>query len=568
MGEGRGDGPGLRLWRISWLLFLIGQGVLASAWWWLAPGGFGPGHPRFWLNRVAAPTIAVAAIATLWALRGERWGPLRLLLPAWPAAWAGMAMALCVEFPARMAGLGLVPLVVAVGMGLAAAASRPLWDSCRGRRAWRRLLLAAGTATWVAAALLLCLMSPLPVTGPLLSLFGIVVAMGLAAIRPWRTGTSDRRRPGALVAVVGGSALAGAALAAALGPPPANTHPLDVAIATVDPFDASNRRIPTGSVPLVPGATIQRSDGSLLARFGPVAIRVQPLLRFLSGSPDGAPVVLVPAGERAGPLPRLRDGWRTGERSYRLSYEFRGQGPATLLAMWEPVTGAIILDAACRLERPVYSHLNGFCDVEVEGHRRLSLGFSPCPGTPIEVQHFGYPAGRPARFAFVSADRTFRVVEAASGEKGPFRTLARGRLRPEDVLTITFHDRGRPIARLSLDDFAAQADTSLSPTAGWGVPVNAIEFSLAEDRPASPAAIFVTLAGTSVGRGWDCVGHRAGTYRNRLRLEPVDGAASEHPPEASSSGPHQGTGLRQEAVREGLLSPLRELPRWSHSRTR
>jgi hypothetical protein len=44
------------------------------------------------------------------------------------------------------------------------------------------------------------------------------------------------------------------------------------------------------------------------------------------------------------------------------------------------------------------------------------------------VTRFDYPIGRPARFAFVERDRTFRVVEASTGEKGPFRTLARGRL--------------------------------------------------------------------------------------------------------------------------------------------
>jgi hypothetical protein len=194
----------------------------------------------------------------------------------------------------------------------------------------------------------------------------------------------------------------------------------------------------------------------------------------------------------------------------------------------EAAGGAIAVDAATRLDRPVYSHLNAFCDVEVRGHRRLFLEFSPCPGTLIEVQAFDYPVGRPSRFAFVSADWTFSVVEATSGEKGPFRTLARGRLEPEQALTITFHDGDRAVARLSLDDFAAQADTTLSPTAGWGVPVNAIEFSLAGDGPTSPASIFVTLAGTSVGRGWDCVGHKAGTYRNRLRLEPVAADSRRH----------------------------------------
>jgi hypothetical protein len=461
--EGRGDPLGLRLWRISWLIFLIGQGVLATAWWWLAPGGFGPGHPRFWLNRVAAPTVAIGVIATLWALRRERWRPLRLLLAAWPAAWAAMALVLRSLFPITMTGLWLMPFVMAAGMGF-------------------------------------------------------------AAIRPWRTGTIGRRWLGGLAATVCGSALAGAATAAALRPPAADTHLLNVSIATEGPADTPRGRIQPGSLQLDAGATIQTSDGSLMARVRPITIQVKPLLTFLSRSPDGSPVVLVPERERAGPEPRLRDGWRIGERSCCLAYHFPGQGPATLRAAGEPDSGAIALEAATRLDGPVFSHLNSFCDVEIRGHRRLALEFSPCPGALIEVRHFGYPAGRPVRFAFVSADRTFRVVEASSGEKGPFRTLARGRLEPEQALTITIHDDGRAVARISLDDFSAQADTSLSPTAGWGVPVNAIEFSLADVTPSSPASVFVTLAGTSVGRGWDCVGHRAGTYRNRMRLEPVRGA--------------------------------------------
>jgi hypothetical protein len=74
---------------------------------------------------------------------------------------------------------------------------------------------------------------------------------------------------------------------------------------------------------------------------------------------------------------------------------------------------------------------------------------------------------------------------------------------------------------MTLADWSAEADTTLSPTAGWGVPVNAIEFSLVSDQPSAPASIFVTLAGTSVGRGWDCVGHNPGTYRNRILLEAV-----------------------------------------------
>src|SRR5262249_27273192 len=97
----------------------------------------------------------------------ERWRALRLLLAAWPAAWAAMAFVLGSAFPVTMAGLWHMPFAIAVGMGL-------------------------------------------------------------AAIRPWRTGTIGRRRLGGLAATVGGSALAGAAMAAALRPPAADTHPLNL----------------------------------------------------------------------------------------------------------------------------------------------------------------------------------------------------------------------------------------------------------------------------------------------------------------------------------------------------
>jgi hypothetical protein len=136
------------------------------------------------------------------------------------------------------------------------------------------------------------------------------------------------------------------------------------------------------------------------------------------------------------------------------------------------------------------------------------------------------PIGRPARFAFVQRDRTFRVVEASTGEKGPFHTLARGYFAADDSLAINLFDQGRAVGSITLADWAFQADTTLSPTAGWGVPVNAVEFSLSAGAPTSPASIFITLAGTSVGRGLDCVGHRPGTYRNRIRCEP-DGTTTQ-----------------------------------------
>jgi hypothetical protein len=102
------------------------------------------------------------------------------------------------------------------------------------------------------------------------------------------------------------------------------------------------------------------------------------------------------------------------------------------------------------------------------------------------------------------------------------------RVSPSDRIGIWEHHvraRWQPLVHRPLDtqvvleDWSAQVDRALSRSADWGVPVNAIEFRLAGDRPGSPAGIYVTLAGTSVGRGWDAVVHAAGICGNRIRIE-------------------------------------------------
>jgi hypothetical protein len=169
----------------------------------------------------------------------------------------------------------------------------------------------------------------------------------------------------------------------------------------------------------------------------------------------------------------------------------------------------------------------------VRGHERLGVAFSPCPEVVVEVKPADYPTGRPMRLAYLGADGSFRVVEATTGEKGPFRTLATGPLRRGEPLGVTLYDGETPAAKIVLEDWSAQAATQLSPTAGWGLPVNAIEFVREGDAPGSLAVFYVTLAGTSVGRGWDSVGHGEGMYRNRIRIEPASGevaAGSGSPP--------------------------------------
>ena len=403
----------------------------------------------------------VVALAALWALHRERIEALRLLLPVFPAAWLAMGVMARVLFPISLAWKWLVPAGAAAAMALSIMFLRRRManrtdDSVRGRAA----------------------------------LYGSITL----------------------------SVLAGVTLVGTQRVPAPSTHPLNPLLPSLA-RSSSGSVVQPGAVHLEGRVLVQSFDGSVVVPLGKLTLMLEPILLFPARSPDGCPTVLVGPLERAGPEPRFRDGCHDGQRSCSLVFDVPGQGPALLDVRAGRDGHAVNVEAVSRLERPVYSHLNSFCDVTVHGHRRLALEFSPCPGAAIEVRPFDYPVGRPARFAFLDEHEIFRVVEAETGEKGPYRLLASGRLERGEPLSITMLDQGTPAGRITLEDWTRQLDTSLSPTAGWGVPVNAIEFSLSGDAPQSSASIFVTLAGTSVGRGWDCVGHAAGTYRNRIRFE-------------------------------------------------
>ncbi len=443
--------------RLFWLTALVGHLIAAVLWWWLEPGGFPWGHPRFWSNRVLPGLALLWGSGALASLHREDRRRLLIWLPAMPAAWLAAAITGRLVFPITFASIWLAPLGVALVMAA--------FLTGIGRR-----------------------LQPRP-TGAILAVVGVGIAIGCAAV------LSER-------------------------PPPPATHPLLADLTYVGQPAAASSPATAPTIDLGPEMRVYTSEGSVNVRVAPLTLTVTPLLRFISRSADGCWTILARPGDREGPEPRLRGVSKLDDDTWFLNYDFPGQGPATLHLAHDPRRKSISIDAATRLDRPVFSHLNSFCDLEVRGHRRLALQFSPCGATRIEVLRFDYPFGRPARFAFVDAARRFRVVEASSGEKGPFRILAEGRLEPSSSLEITLCDEDRAIGRLTLLDWSAQASTQLSPTAGWGVPENAIEFSLNGNEPTSPASLFITLAATSVGRGWDSVGHAAGTYRNRIVIEP------------------------------------------------
>jgi len=197
----------------------------------------------------------------------------------------------------------------------------------------------------------------------------------------------------------------------------------------------------------------------------------------------------------------------------------RGPTPATACTEREqPAPGQLALDVRCRVAEATWSHLNHWTTFEVNGHSDLAVSFSPMPDVVVPVEPFDYPVGRPATFAWLGDDGRLRLSRARSAEKGPFEELGSGPLGPDEPLVVTLHDAGQPVLEIELADFAAQASTALSPTAGWGVAQNAIEFVRLYERSDAPATFWVTLAGTSVGRGFQSVGHAPGVYRNRVSV--------------------------------------------------
>lgn len=268
-------------------------------------------------------------------------------------------------------------------------------------------------------------------------------------------------------------------------------------------------------ISLSPRVGVRPDSAEILIQAGSAQLFIQPTLRFFSRSSDRGWTLFSKEADREGPpvhTTRIKHDGNSVELGYQQDYE-------TSLRVNLSEDSELAVEGISHLSAPIYSHLNTFTELNLTGHRKLSVEFSACPGHRIDFVYNDYPHGKPARFAYLHRDGSFRVVQASSAEKGPFHELAIGRLAQGEALAMTFFDDGNPLFRVNLEDWSAQAGVQDSPTAGYGVPVNAIEFSLQETGESSAASVFVTLAATGVGRGFQSVGHAAGTYRNRLTVE-------------------------------------------------
>jgi hypothetical protein len=385
----------------------------------------------------------------------------------------------------------------------------------RGRLRAARGMLVVLAAMWLTAGVYGRFVFPVSFGMKWLALIGMG---GIIALATRDEALETARLPVALtIACIAGGIAMGAWLIRAERAPDPATHPLAIATPATLPAVDEVARSRT-----LRGADVKTDGGVIVMQRGRYVFYLQPLLDFVSRSEDRCWTCLTPPAART-PVVRTLSGFETVDDGVNLAYGDLGRSWLSVRDTAD--AGFITLDAICILDAPVFSHLNSYAHFELAGHQDLAVTFSPCPDQRIAVTHSEYPTGAPARFAYFeesSGGGRLVVCEAASGEKGPFSILAQGKMARSEPLTITLIDQGMKILRVTLYDWTAQASTALSPTAGWRVPENAIEFSRDRDEASSTALFFVTLAGTSVGRGWDSVGHAAGTYRNRMKVEWVD----------------------------------------------
>lgn len=388
-------------------------------------------------------------------------------------------------------------------VALLAAAAAGAVAALAGRR--RPLLVAAAAIgpLWLAAAAAGRALFPVS----LQALFLLPLSLGAAVSLAWLAVRRRARRftwPwSALCALAGAAGAAlGVALAVAQRAPLADTRPAAQSLPSI-PLTPQ----PPPSVAVGP-ARIDLWRAAVGVPCGSRQLEIEPLLRFFTRSPDR----FWARGPRQRPnlvpvaLQRRGDG---------LEIKYSGTLERFLAAA--PSGRGLTVEAFAALEEPLYSHLNAFATLRLRGAERPSIAFSPAPERPVEILEAEHPSGSPQRQAWLEPSGIFRVTQASDAEKGPFQTLAEGTLSRGDPLAVVLLDGGVPLCRVTFEDWAAQAGLAISPTAGWGAPVNAVEFSLSGGE----ALIQLTLAGTSVGRGTDTAGHAAGVYRNRVRVEPV-----------------------------------------------
>jgi len=303
-----------------------------------------------------------------------------------------------------------------------------------------------------------------------------------------------------LVALFGGWSFPGTQRA----PEPA-TNPTGASFGAA-PSGPSDQKV----IKLTREAQIRPGESRVVFKHDKVILTAQPLLDFANRSPDRCWTALAPEGESKPTnrimVSKIHDG-------AKWSFYYKDED-ASVMEVSANKDGSVLLDGRSRLQHAVFAHNASSGELTVSGHKKLTVAFSP-----LGDRRFDVPvATAAARFGYVDESDTFHLVQAADRARGPFSELGAGKLKHGDPLVLTIYDEDKVSFRVTLEDWSAQVSTQLSPTAGYGLPVNSITMARGGDSEATPVLFSFTLADTSVGRGTASIGHTPGVYRDRVTV--------------------------------------------------
>jgi hypothetical protein len=182
----------------------------------------------------------------------------------------------------------------------------------------------------------------------------------------------------------------------------------------------------------------------------------------------------------------------------------------------EDRSAEIQITTIIRLTRQIDTHQSIYCGLEWLGKEPITLSIGPEQPYNLVPTASDYPFGAPATFMTVTNDRVV-LLKTSSAEKGPFKTLASF---PKENPVFRIMAANRPVCQFVLEGFVEQASQELSPTAGWGIPVNDIFLEAAQFTADQPSGVWFgfTLAATGLGRGFHAVGTAPGIYVSKLRV--------------------------------------------------
>lgn len=487
------------------------------------------------------------------------------LLAAVPALGAGLcawqlAGAFPLDDPTWLAGM--LPGLIGLGLGLGAAFAP--WDRPSGAWAWSAPL--EGLAVGIGGLGLLVFPHSFLLFTPLLLLWACGLAVCAEAVREGvadlggdATSSGGNKIPGQetpeaaevrlrrrrLLRALG--AAAGVALVLLWRPAPAGARPAplaaQVAAIVSRPSDVQRdgRVWREGLRLFVRGEGVELTvqldrpaiDGVLQGQ----PLHLEPCLYIEQGASDGFFPLGPLNGYRGEARGLARCEWVEGERRAWIELEWpRGEafGSSSLGASWlgwgahlsealsarvelevDLETGGLLrVDALTRLGRPLEVHAAtlGWLRLDTPTAPRLTCGLED-----------GFDTTPPAREEkapweqLVCEPEVVRAIRAQREARGPWQVLSQGRF--EDWLCVSQGERRLLIV---CPDWAAQAATGPSPSAGHGLPQNGLLYW----RQGNGTNLLWDVGSSRLGPGPRASTLPAGLYRNRISLLPLHPDAS------------------------------------------